>query len=677
MGFFTVMPLSPFALTITIVGAGQMVWRACGGLGRLTYAIRTAPIGFLKTKMTNARWIVFTYYAAYVVDWGFFLTVAFGVYYALKTRIGKKKQYEKIADLNTSTALEWISISLRTGALIGGFVDLGFSLLPRDVALPSMIASLIKSLADLFEEETPRSTAAAWNAEGQNFVRPHPDDCDDCKAGHCARRDHQKVYEDWSEEMHEKYPRYFSSSSSSKGKAKESDDEDEYDLCEKYFRIVSKLRHKITEVWIQYRHRISLVVFASVCGLVLYLLVHKRQLLLKYIRHVPSEGNSDKGSPHTSLTVDTNKQPETPLMLISGATAGSEEAKGKNKGRAKGRNGRRDYKARGVTRKKTNTRNKRSDYVLYDDDRITDMMIDGEYVTPSDYFGDVLPVGHYIITRDFGTHMEDEEFTIVAPGQEVDNEFIDEPIPSYSIACPCCSLNFPMNDDKQKQKYSTHVKHCCPFCLENDRNHKPTCDGPKQTAPVKKEQPESLNSTKPKVDLQIRQYTCELLDVNKRPILNGLVTKAGILTNRHGLAQIRWLRQGVHEFQLQMVGDEPKLKSFSKVHHGDLICLPLVDGLCACSPKQFDIPTVGQTIAVHSYLHTSVATGVISEITDGDIVHDASTSEGDCGAPYVNVNGKIVGLHYAGSPKGRIKNLGIAITDDLRQDLGRMCNAKN
>jgi len=184
---------------------------------------------------------------------------------------------------------------------------------------------------------------------------------------------------------------------------------------------------------------------------------------------------------------------------------------------------------------------------------------------------------------------------------------------------------------------------------------------------------ESLNPAQPKFVTSVAsQCVGYFLDQDKKPVQNGLVVRAGVFCNAHSYDRIRhFCYQGkCFELPLGTDGKAKRVKTPSPLHD-DLVLIARFDGLPpGLIGKQTALPEVGMPVQVLSALHGTSAPGKVTKTTPFELEIDASTEPGDCMAPYVNVNGKVVGLHMAGSKTDRVANRGIVFTQAAIQAMG-------
>jgi len=622
----------------------------------------------------------------------------------LKRRYNPNKKrgqkLESLGELTTGEYLKMIGVSLQAGALVAGFVDLGFALLPKDLGLPSMIASIVRSIATLFADDKTKMDALA--KQQHNLLTQEANalagdirekyfytglDCQQCLERKCEIEAHV-------------IPRAASipqprvvEGREGLGFDQDSDqddlDDDDLTIMQQIYKWLRDFKIAIVGIWMQYRYRITLVAFASILGMVIYLAVHKRHLLKSLLQR------------------DYVKEME------------AMESKGKTKGRALGRNMKRTHHNRGQVKKKVVHNKKQNKYTIYDNDNITDLIRDDEYVSPSSYFGAPLPNGHYIIVRDINGFMEEEEVWV---GIEPDQEAIlvgDGEI-SVAMYCPNCAHCYFLTKQNDGTDYAQHVKNCCVFCMTptNLPEHPSICTErhfmPKlnqETLDPKKKYvveggvtyevirevsspgmnqreikpitvspvvEESLNPAQPKFVTSVAsQCIGYFLDQDKKPVQNGFIVRSGVFCNAHSYDRVRhFCYQGkCFELPLGTDGKAKRVKTPSPLHD-DLVLIARFDGLPpGLTGRQTALPEVGMPLQVLSALHGSQAPGKVTKTTALELEIDASTEPGDCMAPYVNVNGKVIGVHMAGSKTDRVANRGIVFTQAAIQAMGLNADA--
>jgi hypothetical protein len=142
-------------------------------------------------------------------------------------------------------------------------------------------------------------------------------------------------------------------------------------------------------------------------------------------------------------------------------------------------------------------------------------------------------------------------------------------------------------------------------------------------------------------------------------------TSIGILAEPH-VAKQCWNKKGYVKFADKQFELPGILKGPFKGMNNELVFLKRIDGLAVLSKKHFAIPEIGQKVAL--WTKTGLNTGTIDSFDngpDGPQVRADYTSENfDCGSPVLNVNSKIVGIHFA---RGEIKknNLFIGVTEQF------------
>jgi hypothetical protein len=153
--------------------------------------------------------------------------------------------------------------------------------------------------------------------------------------------------------------------------------------------------------------------------------------------------------------------------------------------------------------------------------------------------------------------------------------------------------------------------------------------------------------------------------------------RAGVFCNAHSYDRVRhFCYQGkCFELPLGTDGKAKRVKTPSPLHD-DLVLIARFDGLPpGLTGKQTALPEVGMPLQVLSALHGSQAPGKVTKTTALELEIDASTEPGDCMAPYVNVNGKVIGVHMAGSKTDRVANRGIVFTQAAIQAMGLNADA--
>lgn len=258
--------------------------------------------------------------------------------------------------------------------MIAGVADVGLTLLPGKFGLQSMVLDIMRTMMELFTS-TPAENANELIRKQKRF---DVDMQELYKTRTYVPPKSYKVEEvigDWTESTFSEIEESESAANEAAKRARDAsdsfdellrpstrsinlidDDIDEFVVVSVFHRAVAKAKF----VWQEYRGRIALFVIASIFGMTLYLIVHKRKMVMVWL----------------GLT-------DAPVL----------EGKGKTKGRAQ------DGRGKGHA---SGNKKHRRDYIIYDDDNIVELVLDGNYITPRDYFGKKLPNGEYVIIRSLG-----------------------------------------------------------------------------------------------------------------------------------------------------------------------------------------------------------------------------------------------------------------------------------
>jgi hypothetical protein len=140
-----------------------------------------------------------------------------------------------------------------------------------------------------------------------------------------------------------------------------------------------------------------------------------------------------------------------------------------------------------------------------------------------------------------------------------------------------------------------------------------------------------------------------------------VVAWCGILVNKHVYDECTHFK----------FGDKlvPKTKiSYHEVSgNKDLLVCACVDGVPKVPKARFAVPELNQKVSFIA--HNADSWGSVTYIGPGREGHEmrtnCSTLPGDCGGPYVNANGAIVGIHFAAG--GRADNSAIPVSDSMLQ----------
>jgi hypothetical protein len=319
-----------------------------------------------------------------------------------------------------------------------------------------------------------------------------------------------------------------------------------------------------------------------------------------------------------------------------------EEGRGKNKG---GRGSRK----RVPTVPKAKLRKK---FIIYDEQTIAELYVNGESVTPSEWMNMELPDGTYVIIYDDGDGRFHEDVIMVNPF--LDNS--DEPRYGYDDA------GQPMNT--KADLYAEAMR----WRPNPAPPQPPVGEIPQVPAPEKKrkrnkgkkpEEPpkEALVKASDRVMTQAAFQTVgKVLDATGHRLQYCVGTIQGVVMNKHSY------NDATHfEFAGKKFAKTPVRGDVVDLHDDLCICLPF-DGCPATRKNLFDVPEQGQRIYVLNA--DSTANGMVTDVSHGDVRHTASTVAGDCGSPYVNANGKIIGFHRAAGDS--TTNVGIAVSERFR-----------
>jgi len=127
--------------------------------------------------------------------------------------------------------------------------------------------------------------------------------------------------------------------------------------------------------------------------------------------------------------------------------------------------------------------------------------------------------------------------------------------------------------------------------------------------------------------------------------------------NQHAVADTAFLRSGKEVFEFT-----PKVKAYP-FENSDMVLSVGIDGPFRLKKNHCDIAAEGQTTVVVT--PTTVTTGTVLALETGpygpQMRVSISSEPGDCGAPYLNANGKVIGIHFAEGRKGA-NNMGIPFT---------------
>jgi hypothetical protein len=318
----------------------------------------------------------------------------------------------------------------------------------------------------------------------------------------------------------------------------------------------------LKELLYKYRYRLAIVMFASLTGMLIFLYVYHRKRL-------------------------------NWILMIQGSSLDG-EAKGKTKGK----------------NRKKSSKIRATKYVIYDDDQIEAILLDGEPVTKSDFLGRELPPGHYEIIR-------------YARGVGEWTEELDV----YE------SKEFDPSSEKRKDEKKKEGK------------------------------AEALNPSNPQFKIHtVYQGMCELLDQNKEYVQSAVSSSIGLVCNKHSVERVKFVKNQGKVFELDTTKRVKSVDGF----HKDAVVIDTssIDGLVRLKLRYFDDPVIGQQVTlVTSQL--KVSQGEVVSTNSGDVEITFSTVPGDCGSAYVNSNGKIVGIHYSAGVPGKT-NLGMGVSSLMK-----------
>jgi S1-C subfamily serine protease len=175
---------------------------------------------------------------------------------------------------------------------------------------------------------------------------------------------------------------------------------------------------------------------------------------------------------------------------------------------------------------------------------------------------------------------------------------------------------------------------------------------------------ESLVPTSPTFPTQVvSQSKGRLLDAKQEFLCDCLCTYAGIIVNKHVVADAKWIHLGGKIFPMT------KVKQCKIKLHEDLTFCELFDGAPALLKKHFAVPIeIGMKVAVVST--EAMSFGTIAKITADEVEVTASTKPGWCGSPYVDSNGRVIAIHFSAGSTGKT-NVGMKVTNELLEVLGQ------
>lgn len=568
---------------------------------------------FGKVGIKPGSWLSNIFYKLSLINprqWQYatFVTISVGVYLLLKRR--KSRKLESLADDITDNGMTPANVAkvaaygLKAGSIVAALMDVGGSIAPKHLFSASIIVELIRAFSDIFlsskadNDESPEVGPQNRYA-GLGWFYP----------------DNDSVEED-----------------------EEEDDE---------FTFLMKCAAFKQRAWAlikSRRHEIGVAALASLCGVAIYLI--SRKIHKNY------------------------------------------ERKGKNKGRAQFGGDRKVSATADNMRGRTTKQ-----YILYDDATIQDVLKDGDYVSWKDMINKALPDGDYIITRyDQRTRrFVEDKFTVDTnfKGKKTyRDKDTSEPVSAGKVAmaahkgkrhrreavmtCTVCPKYTAKNTatflkhlkkkhaDRFEELSKKHLAQdflvvCdCGFqgSIEDHADQIVLTDG---IGVVQEPKKEALVASSPqfKTDV-ISDYTGSVYDKDGNYLQQCLCTSLGIVINKHSANDAKIIKVRGITYEL---GPRRNLK-----WHADFVVFEKIDGLPQLAKRYFDLPEVGQKVTVLHKDGHSVG-DIVKVWKQGGATQcsvSASTSPGWCGSPYVNTNGKVVGIHFSEGEKDR-NNWGMAI----------------
>jgi hypothetical protein len=416
----------------------------------------------------------------------------------------------------------------------------------------------------------------------------------------------------------------------------EEDDEDEQELT--FWMKVVEFKTRVATVIYSRRYEIGGVALASLCGVLLYLALRRPAVLTKSFE---DKGKTKKGRGATKNT-------------------GSE--------------------LRGRTTQQ---------YVLYDDNTITDLLKDGDFVSWKEFAGKALPDGEYSVTRFIDGRYVTEDFKVDStkpsrPG----SHWVDKGEPSTKHTMKdhkgrrhrkenLDDLKCGFEKDGKKclytaKKETKYLKHIATHCDEAhtvkslDLHFTWGCDCGLKFSDYKEFEGhlfshgkyEALVPTSPayKTDV-ICEFKGKLLNSEGEHLQDCLFTNIGIIANAHSAAQVKKVTFRGITYDLGPRVEYPGL-------HYDTVVFKRPEGTAGLAKKFFDRAEQGQKVIVLSSL--GLSQGSVSKIWQHNgstcLSVTATTAKGWCGSPYVNTNGKVVAIHFSEGDKDK-NNWGMAVDD--------------
>lgn len=173
---------------------------------------------------------------------------------------------------------------------------------------------------------------------------------------------------------------------------------------------------------------------------------------------------------------------------------------------------------------------------------------------------------------------------------------------------------------------------------------------------------EALVPSAPKVDYKpVQECQGEMLDSVGRVIQQCLGAWCGVIVNKHSLKDCTHLKFGGKIFPVPT-----KVTHESFGGNTDVCILKSFDGAPRLKKARFAVPEKGGKVWV---LAPKLSNGVIETVDElgpygRQMRATVSTVDGDCGSPYVNVDGRVVGIHFSAGKEGR-DNLAAPVTDEV------------
>jgi len=563
-------------------------------------------------------------------DMALFLTVSSAVYLYLVRRKNTPKWKAQVEAIKTEGVLSASMVSLiknamRVGLLATALVDLGRAVAPKQLYRPSLIIELIGLILEFvkndktsrfqvnYKKRTVDESTSESSAESDSDSNDIIDD-DEVGVPPVADPRYKGRHYDFEPVVNE-------------------EEDDGLEQAEKFISLFAKVKTLLRRIW---KHiadkKVECCVFtlAVLTGVCVYLVFN--------------------------------------IGLIK------TEGKGKNKS---GRGASKNAASQPLTKK-------RKHYVIYDENDLSGLWFNDEPVSIADYVGKPLDKGTWIFVREdmYGNLYEE----VVDIG---DDPQMADAYEGKFASCSFCHAEKISADHEDK-------------CLKNPKVVQKPVKEPtttkiktaEQIAAVKKARKarhsrqkiakafakiqadkaliktESLVATSPTFPTQmVSQAKGRLLDSESKFLCDCLCTVAGIIVNKHVVADAKFVEVGGKKFPMT------KQKVCKILLHDDLVFCELFDGAPALSKKHFAVPTeVAMKVTVLSSEAQSY--GSIESLTSNEISITASTKPGWCGSPYIDSNGRVIGIHFSAGVTGKT-NVGMKVTDALLGVLGEPQHPKN